>query len=64
MAEKSKKVKKVDNVIVYGTGKAKFLQKDKAYKVHRELGKKLVAKGSAVTTAPTSGKAKDEKTDK
>jgi hypothetical protein len=55
MAE-TKKVKKNDLVVVYGSEKSKSLETGKAYKVHRELAKNLVKKGEASVEAP-KGKA-------
>lgn len=57
MAE-SKKVAKDDKVTVYGTEKSNAMVTGKAYKVHKELAKKLISKGHASIEAP---KAKGKK---
>jgi hypothetical protein len=54
----AKKVAKDDKITVYGTEKSNAMVTGKAYKVHKELAKKLIAKGHAATEAP---KAKTEK---
>lgn len=50
------KVKSKDLKTVYGTGKAKFLENGKPYKVHALAAEKLIKKGVATDTAPKAKK--------
>lgn len=56
--KKAEKVKPVDNVVIYGTDKAKNLVTGKAYKVHKALADTLIAAGKATKTKP---KGEDKK---
>lgn len=48
----SKAIKKDDMVTVYGTESSPSMKTGKAYSVHRELAKKLVAKKHATLEGP------------
>jgi hypothetical protein len=50
--EKAQKAMKEDLVTVYGTGKVRFMEAGKSYKVQRIHGENLVKNGSASAKAP------------
>jgi hypothetical protein len=55
-----KLVKPVDDVTVYATDKAKFVNAGEPMVVHSVQADKLVASGKATRTAPTKKDTKDQ----
>lgn len=56
--KKAVKVRKDDKVTVYGTAQSQALETGKAYTMHPELAKRLIAKGAAVKDKAEADKGK------